>query len=319
MSLWRRIGAVLLVGWVALAACSSPDPDSASDADPSSASDSATEAEADESADADVSADEDSDQDEAPAGDSDSVSDVDPDTPDADTEEATGADAEEATGGEAGSSTTIAPLRPAGEPSPTTISDEPKTSAYISRTSMAADAIGLTWSNTEGVVEYQLHRIPRTSDDEPELEAMTDGNRIHVADEGGRFTDESVAPGTEYWHGVRELSADGEITAHGWHPTAAIDDEEPPSAVDDITAVVESGEVLLTWSEPAENYKLHSYRVLRGVDGQPPERIAVTWRLDQRSFLDDNPPTSGEVVYQVVSMDFHWNESAPGSVTVDLS
>lgn len=219
---------------------------------------------------------------------------------------------------DAGSSN-VEPLRPADEPPTTTDPVVASTSAYISRLSMTSDAIEVNWSESEGVAEYRIHRVLRTSDDTPPPEAMTEDNLIHVADAGGRFADEDVEAGTEYWHGVREFSAAGELTAHGWHKTAAIDDEEPPSVVDGITAVLGSGEVLVTWTQPEENYELHGYRVLRSVDGEPSETLATTWRLDQRSFIDDEPPTAGEVLYEVVAFDFHWNESSPGGVTIDVS
>ncbi len=214
---------------------------------------------------------------------------------------------------------TAEPLRPVGEPPPSTLPDPNSTSAYISRRSMTSQAIEVHWSNTEGVAEYHIHRIPRTSDTEPPAGAMTADNRIFVGDAGGTFTDEGVDAGIAYWHGVREFSADGVLKAHGWHKTAAVDDEQPPSVVGGITAIVENGEVLVTWTEPDENYELHAYQVFRGIDGEPPESMATTWRLDQRSFVDDDPPTSAVVVYEVVAMDFHWNKSSPGGVTVDLS
>lgn len=211
------------------------------------------------------------------------------------------------------------PLRSSEEPPTTTAPAVSNTSAYISRLSMTSDTIEVNWSESEGVTEYRIHRIPRTSDEEPPVEAMTADNLVHVTDSGGRFADEDVEAGTEYWHGVREFSAAGELTAHGWHKTAAIDDEEPPSVVDGITAVLANGEVLVTWTQPDENYQLHGYRVIRTVVGESPERLATTWRLDQRSFIDDEPPTSSQVVYEVVAFDFHWNESLPGGVSVDLS
>lgn len=214
---------------------------------------------------------------------------------------------------------TAEPLRSSEEPPTTSAPSVATTSAYISRLSMTSDAIEVKWSESEGIVEYRIHRIPRTSDDIPPVEAMTDENLLHVAEAGGRFEDEDVEAGTEYWHGVREFSATGELTAHGWHKTAAVDDEEPPAVVDGINAVLDNGEVLVTWTQPDENYELHGYRVLRSVDGEPSETLATTWRLDQRSFVDDKPPTSADVRYEVVAFDFHWNESTPGGITLDLS
>lgn len=213
---------------------------------------------------------------------------------------------------------TPAPLRPAGEPQPTTDSSTTSTSAYIVRQVMTASSIEVRWSDSDVGVEYHIHRVVRSTDDEPGVEAMTDANLVHVADGLGRFVDEGVEAGTKYWHGVRVLSAEGALVAHGWHRTAAVDDLEPPAVVDGITAVVNNGEVLISWTTPEENYQLHSYRVLRVVDGEPPEQIAQTWRLDQLSFIDDDPPAAGRVVYQIRALDFHWNLSEPGSVTVDL-
>lgn len=183
---------------------------------------------------------------------------------------------------------------------------------------MTSESIGVGWSNDERATEYEIHRVVRTSDERPPVEAMTAETLIYTTDAEVRFTDEGVEAGTQYWHGVRTRSADGDLVAFGWHPTAAIDDEQPPIFVDAITAVAENGEVLVTWSEPDENYELHAYRVLRGVNGEPTEQIAVTWDLSQRSFVDDEPPASGQVVYEVVALDFHWNKSEPSSVTLTL-
>jgi len=147
---------------------------------------------------------------------------------------------------------------------------------------------------------------------------MTADNLIHVADGLGRYVDDGFESGTQYWHGIRAISDEGELIAHGWHRTAAVDDDEPPSVVSEIKAVAENGNVLVSWSRPDENYQLHAYEISRGVDGQPPETIATTWQLDQTSLLDDDAPTSGQIVYEIVAMDFHWNKSAPGRVTINL-
>lgn len=210
------------------------------------------------------------------------------------------------------------PLRPYDDAQPTAVADTSLSSAYITRAFMSANSIEVGWSDTDDGAEYHIHRVVRTSDNEPQVDAMTPENLIHTAETLGRFVDDGVQAGTEYWHGVRVLSVEGDVMSYGWHRTAAVDDEEPPATVDGITAVVESGEILVTWATPAENYELHSYRVLRGVNGEPPELISQTWQLDQLSFIDDEPSVSGQVVYQIIAMDFHWNLSEPGSVTIDL-
>lgn len=209
------------------------------------------------------------------------------------------------------------PLRPAGEPQPTTVNTVSPNNAFIARVSMTASSIEVGWSDREGGAEFHIHRVVRTSDDEPGVEAMTAENLIHVGGGLARFVDEGVEPGTKYWHGVRVISAEGDVIAHGWHRTAAVDDLEPPTAPDGIIAFIENGEVRVIWATPEENYQLHSYQVFRGVDGEPPEQISATWRLDQLSFIDDDPPT-GQLVYQIRALDFHWNLSEPGGVTINF-
>ncbi len=214
--------------------------------------------------------------------------------------------------------TSIDPLKSAGDPPPTT-ADSQSTSAWISRVSMSAERIEVRWSDRDGADKYFIHRLVRSSDDRPGVEAMTDDSRIHVANDLGSFIDEEVEPDTRYWYGVRIVDADDNLIAHGWHRADAVDDEEPPSPVPALTAVeADEDEVLVSWSKPDENYQLHGYRVFRGVDGETPESIATTWRLEQTSFLDDELPASGKVVYEVVAFDFHWNDSLPARVTIDL-
>lgn len=183
---------------------------------------------------------------------------------------------------------------------------------------MSADAIELTWSaSTEGAVEYQVHRVERTSETRPELSEMTSDNLLHTATEAGRFTDDTVSEGTRYWFGVRALAADGTVRAHGWHGADAVTDTTPPSLVGNLTAELVDGEALITWTTPEENYELHGYRVLRAVDGGELESLATTWRLDQTSLIDDELPASGTVTYGVKAFDFHWNDSEVALVELD--
>lgn len=183
---------------------------------------------------------------------------------------------------------------------------------------MSDTSIEMTWSTFEGAVEYHLHRVPKTSEDEPGTELMTSDNRLHVATDIGRFVDDGVETGARYWYGIKALDSDGVLMAHGWHRADAVTDEEPPSPVGNLQVVLEGGEVLVSWDRPDENYELHSYQVLRGVDGEEPQVISNTWNLDQRSFIDDRPPVSGTVTYLVTSLDYHWNTSDPAEVTIDL-
>ncbi len=190
--------------------------------------------------------------------------------------------------------------------------------AWISRKSMTASAIELKWSTNEGVAESHIHRIKCTSDSKPDITAMTNNNLIHTATEAGSFTDLGVEAGSKYWYGIRGLSADGDLISSGWHKAAAVDDEEPPSVVDGITATAKDGNVTVSWEQPTDNYKLHGYRIFRGIDGETPKHIAATWKLEQTTLIDDQAPTTGRIVYEIVAIDFHWNKSEPGRVEIDL-
>ena len=191
------------------------------------------------------------------------------------------------------------------------------TSAWISRVNMSAESIELTWATTDNAVEYQLHRVP-LSPTPPAAEVMTAENLIHTTDGAGRFADDTVEAGTQYWYGIRSLSANGDILAHGWHRADAVTDLEPPAAPT-VTASAQDGGTLIEWTVPDEGYELHSYRVLRVVDGAEPELVGITWNLDQLSLFDDMPLDSDDVVYQVTASDFHWNRSAPGQTELAAS
>lgn len=212
---------------------------------------------------------------------------------------------------------TVEPVRPIGDP-PATVVDYVPTSIYLSRVSMSSSSIEMTWSDFEGAVDYRLHRLPRTSDDEPDVAELTADNEIYVATDSGRTVDESVVGGAIYWYGMRAFDADGVLLAHGWHRADAVDDVTPPSSVEIVSATVVDGEVHVTWVEPEENYRLHSYRVLRSVGDAELETVAVTWNLDQMTLIDDDPP-SGTITYAVVALDFHWNKSSPQGVEVEVS
>lgn len=223
------------------------------------------------------------------------------------------------------SSPSVAPAEPFEEVErPEPVSDP--TSAWIARRFMTAAAIELTWSAPEGAADYQIHRLPLASENPPDVSAMTNENRIYSTSESaepgdtgerGLVTDTDVTEGEQYWYGVRGLDADGTVLSSGWHQADAVDDEEPPAQVA-VNMTVENGVVTLTWEPPAENYELHSYRILRRISGEEFEIVSTTWNLDQTSFVDDDPP-DGVDAYAVVAMDFHYNRSEPTALPVDLS
>lgn len=221
-------------------------------------------------------------------------------------------------GAATGEDSSVEPLRPYDDSQTTTTTGEVDRSAYLSRVTMSNTSIELTWSDSEEAATYQIHRLPFT-EDEPPVEAMTAENIVHNADDGGRFIDDTVEVGARYWYGIRHLTADGVVARFGWHRADAVTDTEPPTKVKALQAVPENGEVLVTWEPPDENYELHGYTVLRSVNDEELESISTTWRLEQRSFIDDRPPSGGNVTYAIVAFDFHWNDSEPAKVEVDLT
>ncbi len=229
-------------------------------------------------------------------------------------EASTGADSD---ADDAATESTVGAIR-AYDDGPTTTNAPDPTSAWISRSEMSASAIEVSWSAPEGAAAYDVHRVPRLSDDEPAAEVMTVDNLIHTGEAQGRFADDGVEEGTRYWYGVRGLSDDGVLLSHGWHRADAVTDLEPPDPVGVLSAVVEGAEVLVTWTQPDENYELHGYQIFRSLDGGEPEPMATTWKVEQTSFVDDRPPAAGQVTYEIVAFDFHWNDSEPARVAVDL-
>lgn len=191
------------------------------------------------------------------------------------------------------------------------------TTAWISRRSMSAERVEVVWSAPEGAAEYQIHRVLWEDRAEPDGSVMTADNLITTGDVVGSFVDDDVTDGEQYWYGVRGVDADGNAISVGWHWVAAVTDDQPPSKVPLSAQQPDVSSVLVSWSEPEENYQMHGYRILRAVGDSEPEVVATTWDLNQMSFLDSDPP-SGTVTYSVVAFDFHWNDSEPAEVTLEL-
>lgn len=189
------------------------------------------------------------------------------------------------------------------------------TSAWISRRAMGSESIELVWSAPVGASRYQVHRLPRSSPIAPNSSAMSVDNVLFEGDATGTFVDAQVNEGDLYWYGIRGIDENDEVLSSGWHQAAAFTDEQPPDPVD-LTVDSSDDSVLLSWNEPAENFGMHGYRILRAVGSGEAEIVATTWDLNQRSFVDGDPP-QGNVTYSVIAFDFHWNDSAPTEVNVD--
>ena len=213
-----------------------------------------------------------------------------------------------------GSQAEVAPLVPFEDNSAPNTSTTNDSDAWVSRRSMSASAIEVVWAAPEGAASYELHRIASDSDQPPALETATADTLLATTDFNGTFEDDVVAEGATYWYAILGMEVDGTVSSVGWHKTVAITDETAPETVEFSVEGSADG-VLVSWTPPEENFQLHAYRILRGVDSAEPESIATTWNLDQISFIDPNPP-AGEVTYSVVALDFHWNVSEGAEQTI---
>ncbi len=211
-----------------------------------------------------------------------------------------------------------APLRPYDDEEPPAPSDEPTTSVWVTRSIMTADLIEIRWSAPEGAAEYHVHRMPRDSETRPDAAAMTEDNLIHVGEEASTYADDTVVDGTRYWYGVRGVAADGSVLSAGWHRADAVTDEQPPDPVGNLQAELVDGEAVVTWTEPNDNYSMYGYTVARVLDGGEPEIVVTTWDPDQTSFIDGDISGASQLSYQIYAFDFHWNDSAPAEVSVQL-
>lgn len=130
------------------------------------------------------------------------------------------------------------------------------------------------------------------------------------------MADKSIETGRFYTYLLRVVTGT-EVLERRWADTLAVTDETPPSAVTELAATFDDGEVLLEWAPSDDDVEFGSYGVYRtDLDGAP--YVGGPGDREQTSFIDDDVPASGQIGYEVVAFDFHGNRSDPAAVTIDL-
>lgn len=192
-------------------------------------------------------------------------------------------------------------------------SDE--TSHWVGHGIMTEDAIEVAWSEVEGNdVTYQIFRFDSIGLD-PETVPLD--TPIHEGMGALGWTDGTVEAGAFYTY-VMQVIADGEVLQRRWTDTLAVTDDTPPTDITGLTATVSDGEVLLAWDESADDVEFASYGVFRTDLAEEAQYVGGGADLGVTSFIDNDIPTSGEIGYEVVAVDFHGNRSTPTSITVQV-
>ena len=93
--------------------------------------------------------------------------------------------------GEEPTESTVAPVQPYDD-SPSSTVEYVSTSVWISRLETTSTHIEMQRGTFDGASEYQLHRVPRTSDTRPSPDVMTADNLLHVADSSDHVIDVSL-------------------------------------------------------------------------------------------------------------------------------
>lgn len=99
---------------------------------------------------------------------------------------------------------------------------------------------------------------------------------------------------------VRSMDEAGNLSDPTAAFTSGVPDTSAPDAPDDLGGTIGAGGVQLSWTTPADDVWVATYRIER--DGVP---IGTTW---DTSFVDAAPPL-GTSDYRVVAIDSYGNES----------
>lgn len=189
---------------------------------------------------------------------------------------------------------------------------------WLGRGEMSESGIELFWSDLDRAARYRIHRLSRDDVADPDEPELTDETLIHDTDSAAPFTDSAVEPAARYWYVLVAFDDGGGFIDRRWTMADAVTDDEPPTPVTGLEAAVTDDQVVLTWDPSADNYRFERYAIRRSVDGEPSVYYGTGWTIDQTSFIDDAPPSSGIVVYEVIATDFHDNLAPAAVVTVSL-
>jgi len=171
-----------------------------------------------------------------------------------------------------------------------------------------ADGIRLSWTALAGV-EDPMFNLYRARAGDPTPETPLNAAPLDISE----YVDGDIVMGREYVYVVRLVLAGGLPYREGesGEPFRILaEDRFAPAAPGGIVVVQEGMAVRLFWN-PNEERDLGAYRVYRGVDGGPFDRLTERW--EQSTYLDSDVRAGQRIVYRVTAVDRAEppNESGP--------
>ncbi len=154
-------------------------------------------------------------------------------------------------------------------------------------------AIDLSWSAAEdnvGVTEYRIRR---------------DGELIAIVEEAA-YEDGGLEAGTSYTYEVRAADAAGNLSEPAVLVLATLEDEDPPSAPGDLTAIPDYHSVELSWEDSTDNLDVAAYEIWR--DGE------LLGTVLDSGYEDTGLSDGTAYVYRVVALDAAGNISPAAEV-----
>ncbi|WP_236683086.1 malectin domain-containing carbohydrate-binding protein [Demequina globuliformis] len=150
--------------------------------------------------------------------------------------------------------------------------------------------------------------------------SVSPGNKLNsIPTTSTSLIDADVVAGVTYYYVVTAVDSSGNESAPSNEVSGALpNDDEPPAAPQNVTAVAADAEVVLSW-DAVDAGDLAGYRVYRSLEtGAYTGAVAVTGEelLDSPTFTDTNVDNNTTYFYQVVAVDGSGNESDPSNEVI---
>lgn len=129
---------------------------------------------------------------------------------------------------------------------------------------------------------------------------------------GTTFEDPGATQGQAWCYRARLVTSAEPLVESADSPEACLEvkDVFPPAAPTGLTALLQEGEVEVSWS-PSSDADLASYRLYRASEGAAPQRVAEV--PADRTSVRDAPAAGALHVYTLTAVDGKGNESAPSA------
>ena len=178
---------------------------------------------------------------------------------------------------------------------------------------MTATTIELMWTPVEGATGYRIYRVDGLEGFEPNAVSLGRTDLVYDGLEVA-FTDQAIEVDQFYTY-ILEVEAGESTLERRWVQTLAVDDVEPPTDIESLTAARTPEGVLLTWDSSQDDVEFSSYSVYLIVDDQR-QYLGGGGDVEQTSFIDRQPPL-GSATYVVEAVDFHGNRSPTAAVVIE--